>query len=105
MTFINLNLEICVSILNTTYYIYIYWLESFKFINQISPDLNYPFIAFYTHIPYCAHFGQLIHSLEPMVDRLREEGGKLLVVEDLEAAAGGNLANCCRMKTKKTRYL
>ena len=40
-----------------------------------------------------------------MVDRLREEGGKLLVVEDLEAAAGGNLANCCRMKTEKQDIL
>ena len=50
------------------------------------------------YIPYCAHFCQLIDSLKPVVDRLGEQGGKLLVVEDLEAASGGNLANCRRMK-------
>ena len=53
------------------------------------------------YIPYCAHFCQLIDSLKPVVDGLREQGGKLLIVEDLEAASGGNLANCCRMKTVK----
>ena len=57
------------------------------------------------YIPYCAHFGQLIDSLKPVVDGLREESGELLVVEDLEAASGGNLANCCRMKTVKGAFL
>ena len=43
--------------------------------------------------PDGAHLGQLVHSLEPMVNGLGEQGGKLLVVEDLEAAARGDLAD------------
>ena len=43
--------------------------------------------------PDGAHLGQLVHGLEPVVDGLGEQGGKLLVVEDLEAAARGDLAD------------
>ena len=34
-----------------------------------------------------AHAGQLVHGLEALVDRLSQEGGKLLVVEDLQVAS------------------
>lgn len=40
-----------------------------------------------------AHFGELIHSLKPMVDRLSQKLGKLLIVENLEAAATGDLTD------------
>ena len=43
--------------------------------------------------PDGAHLGQLVHGLEPVVDGLGEQGGKLLVVEDLEVAARGDLAD------------
>ena len=43
--------------------------------------------------PYGAHLGQLVNCLEPVVHGLGEEGGELLVVEDLEAAARGDLAD------------
>ena len=48
--------------------------------------------------PDGAHFGQLVDCLKAMVDRLREKSGKLLVVEDLEAAAGGDLADSGRVE-------
>jgi len=44
-----------------------------------------------------AHAGQGVHCLEALVDPLGEEGGELLVVEDLQVAAGGDLANCGRV--------
>jgi len=43
--------------------------------------------------PDGAHLGEFVHSLEPMVDGLGEESGELLVVEDLEGAARGDLAD------------
>ena len=49
-------------------------------------------------IPDGAHLGQLVDGLEPVVDGLREKGGKLLVVEDLETAARRDFAHCCRVK-------
>jgi len=49
--------------------------------------------------PDCAHFGQLVHCFEPMVDRLGEKSGKLLVIENLEAAPWRNLAHRCGMKS------
>ena len=48
--------------------------------------------------PDGAHLGQLVDCLKAMVDRLREKSGKLLVVEDLEAAAGGDLAHGGRVE-------
>ena len=48
--------------------------------------------------PDGAHLGQLVDCLKAMVDRLREKSGKLLVVEDLEAAAGGDLADSGRVE-------
>ena len=48
--------------------------------------------------PDGAHLGQLVDCLKTMVDRLREKSGKLLVVEDLEAAAGGDLAASGRVE-------
>mgnify|MGYP006975903191 FL=1 len=44
--------------------------------------------------PDGAHLGQLVHCLEPVGDGLGEQGGELLVVEDLQAAAGRDLADC-----------
>ena len=49
-------------------------------------------------IPDGTHLGQLVDGLEPVVDGLREKGGKLLVVEDLETAARRDFAHCCRVK-------
>lgn len=40
-----------------------------------------------------AHLGELIHSLKPMVDGLSQKLSKLLIVEDFEAAAAGNLTD------------
>jgi len=40
-----------------------------------------------------AHPGEGVHRLEALVDPLSEQGGKLLVVEDLEVAARGDLAD------------
>ena len=40
-----------------------------------------------------AHLGQVVHSFKAMVDRLTEQGSKLLVVEDLEGAAWRDLAH------------
>lgn len=43
--------------------------------------------------PDRTHFGQLVDCLESMVDRLSKKSGKLLVIENLEAAAGRNLTH------------
>lgn len=48
--------------------------------------------------PDRAHLRQLVHGLEPEVDGLGEEGGELLVVEDLEAAAGRDFTDCGGVK-------
>lgn len=40
-----------------------------------------------------AHLGQLVDHLKAVVDVLGEQGGKLLVVENLEGAAGRDLAH------------
>ena len=45
-----------------------------------------------------AHFGELVDGLEALVDRLRQELGKLLVVEDLQAAAGRYFADGGRVE-------
>lgn len=45
-----------------------------------------------------AHFGEFIHRLEPVVHRLCQELGKLLVVEDFQAAPAGDLADSSRME-------
>ena len=42
---------------------------------------------------YGAHLGELVHHLEAVVDGLREQLGEQLVVEDLQAAAAGDLAH------------
>lgn len=42
-----------------------------------------------------AHLGELVDSLKALVDRESQQLGKLLVVEDLEAAAWGDLAHRC----------
>ena len=39
------------------------------------------------------HLGQLIHHFETMIDWLGEQLGEELIVEDLEAAATGDLAD------------
>lgn len=43
--------------------------------------------------PNRAHLGQLVHNLKAVVHGLREQLGEELVVEDLEAAAAGDLAD------------
>lgn len=45
-----------------------------------------------TH-PDGAHLGEFIHHLEAMINRLRQQLGKQLVVEDLEAASTRDLAD------------
>ena len=40
-----------------------------------------------------AHSSEGVHRLEALVDALSKQSGKLLVVEDLEVAAGGDLAD------------
>lgn len=44
------------------------------------------------------HFGELIHCLKAMVDRLSQKLSKLLVVKNFEAATAGNLTDRGRMK-------
>ena len=48
--------------------------------------------------PDRAHLCEFVHGLEAVVDRLSQELGKLLVVEDLETAAGRDLAHRGRME-------
>ena len=43
------------------------------------------------YLPDGAHLGQLVHRLEPVVDGLRQQRRELLVVEDLQTAAGWDL--------------
>ena len=50
-----------------------------------------------TH-PYCTHFGELVDSLEAVVDWLAEQLGELLVVEDLEAASGRDFTDSGRVE-------
>ena len=40
-----------------------------------------------------AHLGQFVDGLKAMVNRLSEKGGELLIVENFQAAARGNLAD------------
>ena len=47
----------------------------------------------------CTHLCQLVDGLEALVDGESEELGKLLVVENLEAATGRDLADGGGMKT------
>lgn len=49
--------------------------------------------------PYSAHFSEFVDSLKAVVDRLTEEGCEFLVVEDLQAAARRNLADCGWVKS------
>lgn len=44
------------------------------------------------------HLRELVNSLEAVVDGLRQQLGKLLVVENLQAAAAGNLTHSRGMK-------
>lgn len=44
------------------------------------------------------HLGELVDGLEPMVDRLSQQLCKLLVVENLQAAATGDLTHSCRVE-------
>ena len=48
--------------------------------------------------PDRAHLGELVDGLEAVVHRLAEQLRKLLVVEDLEAAAGRDLADGRRVE-------
>lgn len=58
----------------------------------LSPVLSSP--AFDKAHANGAHPGELVHSLKPLVDRLGEQGSKLLVVEDLQVTSWRNLADC-----------
>ena len=72
-----------------------------KLILQKTYMLANTFFFFFVNIvaiPDGTHLGQLVDGLEPVVDGLREKGGKLLVVEDLETAARRDFAHCCRVK-------
>ena len=57
----------------------------------LPPVLHAP--ALHEGHPDGAHAGEGVHRLEALVDALSKQGGELLVVEDLEVAAGGDLAN------------
>lgn len=46
------------------------------------------------------HPGELVHSLKPLVDRLGEQGSKLLVVEDLQVTSWRE-----QPKVRSQRYL
>lgn len=46
----------------------------------------------------CTHLSELIDRLKAMINRLRQQLRKLLVVEDLQRAARWNLAHCAGMK-------
>lgn len=48
--------------------------------------------------PDRAHLRQLVHRLEPVIDRLRQQLRKLLIIEDLQRATGRDLAHCARME-------
>lgn len=50
-----------------------------------------------TH-PDSAHLSQLVDDFKSVVDRLSEQLSKQLVVEDLEAAAAGDLADSGRVE-------
>jgi len=50
--------------------------------------------TFHERHPYRAHLCELVNCLKSQIDRLSEQSCKLLVVEDLEAAARGDLADC-----------
>jgi len=49
--------------------------------------------TFHEAHPDCAHLGQLVHCFKPMVHRLGEKCGELLVVENLETATRRDLAD------------
>ena len=51
--------------------------------------------------PDGAHLGQLVDSLEAVVDRLGEESGELLVIENFQTAAWRDLADGGRVETAK----
>ena len=48
--------------------------------------------------PDGAHLGEFVDGFEAVVDGLGQHAGKLLVVEDLEAALGRNLTDRGRME-------
>ena len=57
--------------------------------------------SFYEGHPDGAHPGKVIHGLEPVVDRLTQEGCKLLVVEYPEITRWRNLAHSGRVPAKE----
>lgn len=57
--------------------------------------------AFYEGHPDGAHPGKVVHGFKPVVDRLAQEGCKLLVVEYSEIACRRNLADSGRVPTKE----
>ena len=63
--------------------------------DRLSPVLGAP--PLHKAHPDGTHAGQLVDRLEPLVDRLGQEVGKLLVVEYLEVAPRGDLAHSGRV--------
>ena len=59
--------------------------------HRLPPVLLAP--ALHEGHPDGAHPGQGVHGLEALVDGLGQQGGELLVVEDLEVAAGRDLTD------------
>lgn len=51
-----------------------------------------PTYLYKTH-PESAHLSKLVHCLKPMVHRLSQELCKLLIIENLQAAATGDFAD------------
>ena len=56
--------------------------------------------SFYKRHPDGAHPGKVVHGFKPMVDRLAQQGCKLLVVEYSEIVCRRNLADSGRVPTK-----
>ena len=50
-------------------------------------------------LPDCTHFSEFEDCFISVLDGLAEERSEFLVVEDLEGAAGGDLADCRGVKS------
>ena len=51
------------------------------------------------NLPDCTHFSEFKDCFISVLDGLAEERSEFLVVEDLEGAARGDFADCCRVKS------
>ena len=54
--------------------------------------------AFHEAHSYGTHFSEFINGFETVIDALTKKSSKFLIIEDLEATSGWNLAHCCRVE-------